>query len=194
VTGAAQYYDATNDTRPRRLGALHASVNIVATALYGASMVARRNGNRGAGVALSSVGLAAVSLGGMLGGDLAYDLGLGVDHAAFEPPLNKWRDVLDDAELELGKPKRVEIDGAAVMLLRHDDGIHAIGAVCPHLGGPLDEGKIEGETVTCPWHGSVFRLTDGCLLHGPATAPAKQYETRIRAGKIGIRSLDERAD
>jgi hypothetical protein len=30
-------------------------------------------------------------------------------------------------------------------------------------------------------------------LHGPATAPAKQYETRIRAGKIGIRSLDERA-
>lgn len=193
ATGAAQWYDATNDARPRRLGALHATVNTAAVALYGASLLARRKGNRGAGVALSSLGYAVVSLGGLLGGDLAYDLGIGVDHAAFAQLVTKWKEVLDEAELEPGRPKRVEVDGAAVMLLRHEDGIHAIGAICPHLGGPLDEGKIEGETVTCPWHGSVFGLTDGCLLHGPATAPVAQYETRVRAGKIELRSRDDQA-
>lgn len=193
ATGAAQWYDATNDIRPRRLGALHATVNTAAALLYGASLFARRNGNRSAGVALSSLGFAVVNLGGLLGGDLAYDLGIGVDHAAFSPPIAKWTSVLDDSELAAGKPKRVEVGGTAVMLLRHEDGIHAIGAICPHLGGPLDEGKIEGETVTCPWHGSVFGLQDGCLLHGPATAPVAQYETRLRAGKIQIRGHDDRA-
>jgi nitrite reductase/ring-hydroxylating ferredoxin subunit len=187
ATGAAQWMDATTDAKPRRLGALHATVNTLGAACYVASLVARRNDNRGRGVALSTAGFALVNLGGLLGGDLAYDLGLGVDHSAFESPPKKWTEVLDEHELEAGKPKRVEVDGAAVMLLRHEDGIHAIGAVCPHLGGPLDEGEIDDETVTCPWHGSVYCLKDGALLHGPATAPVESYEVRVQKGKISIR-------
>ena len=192
VTGAAQWYDAANDTRPRRLGALHAVVNTAGAVLYGASFIARKTGNRSAGVALSTAGLAFVHVGAQIGGDLTYDLGLGVDHAAFEQPPAKWTDVMADEELKPGKPVRVEVGGVPVMVLRHDDGIHAIGATCPHLGAPLDEGQIDGETVICPWHGSVFCLTDGSLLHGPATAPVLQYETRLRAGKIGVRCLDNR--
>lgn len=194
ATGAAQYYDATTEQRPRRLGALHATANSVAAVLYAASLVQRRNGNRAAGLALSTAGFVAVNAGGWLGGDLSYDLGIGVDHAAFEQPPTAWKAVLDEGELVAGKPKRVEADGAAVLLLRHDDGIHAIGAVCPHLGGPLDEGKIEGETVTCPWHGSVFCLQDGKLLHGPATAPVTRYEVRVTNGKIELRSADDPAE
>jgi len=188
ATGAAQWFDATNDDKPRRLGALHAAVNTAATGFYAGSLLARKNGNRGMGVALSTAGLALVNIGGWLGGDLAYDLGIGVDHSAFESPPTKWTDVLDETELDDGKPHRVEVDGAAVMLIKHDDGIHAIGAVCPHLGGPLDEGEIDGETVTCPWHGSVYRLTDGCLLHGPATAPVESYEVKTQKGRISIRA------
>lgn len=191
ATGAAQWFDATKSEKPRRLGALHGAINTAAAGLYAASLIARKNGNRGTGVALSAAGLAFVNAGAWIGGDLAYDLGIGVDHSAFESPPTKWTDVLDAAELDDGKPHRVEVDGTAVMLLKHEDGIHAIGAVCPHLSGPLDEGEIDGETVTCPWHGSVFRLTDGCLLHGPATAPVENYEVRVQKGRVSIRLAKE---
>jgi nitrite reductase/ring-hydroxylating ferredoxin subunit/uncharacterized membrane protein len=187
ATGAAQWLDATTNKKPRRLGALHATVNTIATGLYAASLVARRSGNRRGGVALSTAGFAFVNLGGWLGGDLAYDLGIGVNHAAFERPPRKWTDVLAESELEPNQPKRVQVNGSAVMLLKHEDGIHAIGAVCTHLGGPLDQGPIDGETVTCPWHGSVFSLQDGKLLHGPASAPVQSYEVRVQDGRISIR-------
>lgn len=188
ATGAAQWFDATNDEKPRRLGALHAAVNTAAAGMYAGSLIARKQGNRGMGVALSTAGLALVNVGGWLGGDLAYDLGIGVDHSAFETPPAKWTDVLAESELAAGKPVRVDVEGAAVMLLKHDDGIHVIGAICPHLGGPLDEGEIDGETVTCPWHASVFCLTDGRLLHGPATAPVQAYDVRVQKGRVSIRA------
>lgn len=187
ATGAAQWMDATTNANPRRLGALHAMVNTIGTGLYAASLVARKTGNRGSGVALSTAGLAFVNLGGFLGGDLAYDLGIGVDHTAFERPPSKWTEVLDESELKPNKPNRVDVGGVPVMLLKHEDGIHAIGAVCSHLGGPLDEGAIDGETVTCPWHGSVFSLQDGKLVHGPATAPVDSYDVRVQDGRISIR-------
>ncbi|MCC6790659.1 MAG: Rieske 2Fe-2S domain-containing protein [Thermomicrobiales bacterium] len=187
ATGAAQWMDATTDDNPRRLGALHAAVNTLGAGLYAASLIARRNDHRGRGVALSTAGLALVNLGGLLGGDLAYDRGIGVDHSAFESPPDTWTEVLDESDLEAGKPKRVEVDGTAVMLLKHEDGIHEIGAVCPHLGGPLDEGEIDGETVSCPWHGSVYCLKSGDLLHGPATAPVESYDVRVQQGRIAIR-------
>ena len=91
-----------------------------------------------------------------------------------------------------GKPRRVEVDGTPVLLLRQGDRIRAIGATCPHLGGPLDEGPIEGDTVTCPWHGSVFCLDDGALIHGPAMMPVAAYEVRVRDGRIAIRANAEK--
>lgn len=74
-----------------------------------------------------------------------------------------------------------------VMLLRLDGEVVAISATCTHLGGPLDEGKIEGDTVTCPWHGSVFCVRDGKLLHGPATMPEPSFEVRVQDGRIAVR-------
>jgi len=188
ASGAAQWQDATGDEKPRRLGALHAYLNIAATGLYGASWMLRSNGARGPGVACSSAGFGLVVAASWIGGDLSYDLGIGVNRTAFEERPDKWTDAIAESELEDGKPARVEIDGVPVMLLRRGDEIAAISAVCTHLGGPLDEGEIEGDTVTCPWHGSVFCLTDGHVLHGPATAPEPAYEVRRRDGRIEVKS------
>ena len=187
ATGAAQWMDATKNDKPRRLGALHAMLNGVATGLYGASFVCRKTGARGAGFALSTAGYGVLQAGGWLGGDLAYDLGLGVDHTAFDKPPADWTDALAFDDLQDGTPKRVELDGAAVMLLKRGDEILAAGAVCPHLGGPLDEGEIDGDDVTCPWHGSVFCLRDGALLHGPATAPIASYDVRVQNGRVEVK-------
>jgi nitrite reductase/ring-hydroxylating ferredoxin subunit/uncharacterized membrane protein len=187
LSGAAQWQDAVYAESPRRLGALHATLNVAASLCIAGSLAARKQGSRTAGLALSTLGLGIATVSAWLGGDLAYDLGLGVDHAAFEEPPEKWTDACAVDDLADGKPKRVNLKNAPVMLLRHEDGIHAIGATCSHLGGPLDEGKIEGETVTCPWHGSVFCLQDGWVQHGPATMSVPLYDVRIHGDRVQVR-------
>jgi nitrite reductase/ring-hydroxylating ferredoxin subunit/uncharacterized membrane protein len=188
VTGIAQWQDATNDDAPRRLGSLHASLNGVATLLYGASLLQRRRGSRTAGIGLATAGFAVANISAWLGGDLAYDRGIGVDHTAFEQPPTDWVSVLDESALEDGVPKRVRAKGYPVMLLKRGNKIDAIAATCPHLGGPLDKGKIEDDTVTCPWHGSVFCLNDGALVHGPATSPVTAFDARVEDGRIAVRA------
>jgi nitrite reductase/ring-hydroxylating ferredoxin subunit len=51
----------------------------------------------------------------------------------------------------------------------------ATQAKCPHKQGPLNEGKLDGSTVTCPWHGSQFNVCTGAVLQGPAVDPLKTY-------------------
>jgi nitrite reductase/ring-hydroxylating ferredoxin subunit len=187
VTGAAQWQDTTNDEDPRRLGSLHAILNFASTGLMAGSWLLRRQGQRGAGVALSTLGVGLGVASAWLGGELAYGLGIGVDHTAFQKKPTKWTDVAALDELQDGVPTRVEVKGTPVLLLRQGDRLRAIAATCPHLGGPLDKGEIEGTTVTCPWHASVFSLVDGALVHGPATVPVTAYEARIEDGRVSIR-------
>ena len=193
VTGTAQWLDTTKQEKPRRVGALHAVLNYASTGLMAASWLMRKGGRRHAGIAFSTLGVGVNLASAWLGGELAYDLGIGVNHAAFEQPPTKWTDVAALRGLSEGKPRRVDVDGTPVMLLRQGDQIRAIGATCPHLSGPLDEGEIAGETVACPWHGSVFSLVDGAVMHGPATSPVAAYEVRVNDGRIEIRANAERA-
>ena len=93
---------------------------------------------------------------------------------------------LDD--LKEGKPLRVQAGSTPILLLRRGNRIQAIGATCPHLGGPLDKGKIDGNTVACPWHNSVFCLDDGALIHGPATVPVVAYEVKVDNGRVSVRA------
>jgi nitrite reductase/ring-hydroxylating ferredoxin subunit/uncharacterized membrane protein len=187
LTGAAQWQDTTKDEDPRRLGALHAVLNFATAGLMAGSWLLRRNGQRTPGVALSTFGLGVNLLSAWLGGELAYGLGIGVDHTAFQSPPSDWKDVAALDELIEGKAKRVRAGSAPVLLLRQGDRIRAIAATCPHLGGPLDKGQIAGTEVTCPWHGSVFSLIDGALIHGPATEPVATYEVRVADGRVSIR-------
>jgi nitrite reductase/ring-hydroxylating ferredoxin subunit len=78
----------------------------------------------------------------------------------------------------------------AVLLLRRGGEIHAIANTCAHLGGPLCEGKLEGDVVECPWHGSRFSLHDGQVVDGPATQPQPLFETRVREGWVEVRAVN----
>jgi len=193
ATGIAQWQDAANDLKPRRLGALHATLNTVATGIFVGSLVARRRGARAEGRALSLLGYAVAGASAHLGGALSYDLGLGVDHAAFEKPPTDWTDVAAFADLPDGKPIKVNADGVEVLLLLRGHKISAIGNTCPHLGGPLHEGEVDGDCVHCPWHDSVFLLDDGSLVHGPATTPVDSYQVRVVNGQVSIRVEDTAA-
>jgi nitrite reductase/ring-hydroxylating ferredoxin subunit len=78
--------------------------------------------------------------------------------------------------------------GVPVLLVRRGGEIHALAHTCSHLGGPLSKGKLEGEIVQCPWHGSRFSIKDGSVVDGPATFPQPCFETRVRDGQIEVRS------
>ncbi|MDX6230497.1 MAG: hypothetical protein QOI76_3887, partial [Frankiales bacterium] len=56
--------------------------------------------------------------------------------------------------------------------------------------GPLASGRIHAEggedCVTCPWHGSTFRLRDGAVVHGPATAPQPVFRTQVADGRLRV--------
>ena len=60
----------------------------------------------------------------------------------------------------------------------------ATQAKCPHKQGPLNEGKLDGSTVTCPWHGSQFNVCTGVVLQGPAITPLKMYRVVVE-GEVG---------
>ena len=60
----------------------------------------------------------------------------------------------------------------------------ATQAKCTHRQGPLNEGALEGSTVTCPWHGSQFNVCTGAVLRGPARDPLMTYRVTVE-GEIG---------
>ncbi len=188
ATGAAQWRDTGG--KARRLGVLHASLNTTTTGLYVGSWLLRARGARRAGVVASTLGYAIGGASAWLGGELSYDLGIGVNNTAFETQPAEWTVVAALDDLSENKPKRVEVEGTPIMLLRQGEETFAIAATCSHLGGPLDKGVIEGKTVTCPWHGSVFCVSDGKLLHGPATTSQPAYEVRVQDGAVSVRVKD----
>lgn len=89
------------------------------------------------------------------------------------------------------KPVRIDANGSDVLLVRNGEELFAIGNRCTHQGAPLHKGPMRFggslRTVQCPLHGSTFDLADGRVLRGPATEPARAYETRVTEGVVEIR-------
>jgi nitrite reductase/ring-hydroxylating ferredoxin subunit/uncharacterized membrane protein len=176
------------DGRARRTGVVHALLNIAATSLFTGSLFARKSGNRGLGRGLALTGYAIGAASAWLGGHLVFREQIGVDHAVGTKPPEEWTDVLDASELREGEPRRAIAGDARVLLVRRGDEVFAIGEVCSHLGGPLAEGKLEGDMIECPWHGSRFCVRDGSVVDGPATHPQPRFEARENGGRIEVRS------
>ena len=173
----------------RRVGLVHAALNTTALACYTASLVARALGRRKPGVALSLVGAGAVTLGGYLGGHLSYVLAIGVERKGFYGPgPEEWTPVLAADELPQREPRLVRAADVDIVLYRDGDRVHALAERCNHEGGPLHEGTFQDGCVTCPWHGSTFRLRDGAVVRAPAAASQPVYETRVSDGKLEVRA------
>lgn len=173
--------------KERRVGLVHALSNSTAVSLYVASLIARKKGNRRAGKVLGLAGFGVLMTGGYLGGHLSYSKGVNVNRTAWREGPAEWQTVLAEAELSEGSLRKVDLDGVSVVLYRDGGQIHALDSVCSHMGGPLEEGTVSEGCVTCPWHGSTFRLLDGGIVHGPASNPQPVYETRVTDGGIEVR-------
>jgi len=176
-----------------RVGLVHATANIVATALYAASFIERGRGHRTSGKVLGMLGLAVVSGGGYLGGHLSYRQASGANHTEDVPhrfPAG-WQELGPLSELPEKELVKKVVAGTPLLAFRHGGKVNVLSNVCSHLSGPLDEGELQeakgGEAcVSCPWHGSSFSLESGEVLRGPATSPQPRFETRVTDGVVEV--------
>jgi nitrite reductase/ring-hydroxylating ferredoxin subunit/uncharacterized membrane protein len=191
ITGWADFSELHE--QQQRVAIVHAAANITALGCYTASLAARGGGRTLRGKAWSYAGFAAMSIGGYLGGHLAYRQAAGVNHAEQIPHLfpQGWQPIGELADLPDGELTSRSVDGVDLLVIRRGRHVDVLADICSHLAAPLSEGSFSVERgqgcVICPWHGSVFRLSDGAVVHGPATAPVPRFETRVADGLLEVR-------
>jgi nitrite reductase/ring-hydroxylating ferredoxin subunit/uncharacterized membrane protein len=189
VPTAAAGLNDWSDTqgKSRRVGLVHAVANGTALCLYSSSAIARASGSRTIGKALGLAGFGVLMFGGFLGGHLSFGNAVNVNKTAGRTGPREWTPVMAESELADGEHRKVDAGKVSVLLYRSGAGILALDSVCSHMGGPLEEGTIADGCVTCPWHGSTFRLGDGHIVRGPATTPQPSYEARVNDGQVEVR-------
>ena len=188
ASGVSDWVDT--DAAEARVGTAHATCNSAALFCFTVSW-SRRRGGRHSGAWWSTLGAGLATLGGFLGGHLAYSLGVGVDTNAFDVGPKDWTAVRGGVPTE-GLTART-VEGVRVMVATNEGGRFAMADRCSHRGGPLSEGSLDADCVTCPWHGSKFELASGVPAQGPASIPQPLYENRVVADKLELRRLERRA-
>ena len=95
--------------------------------------------------------------------------------------------VAESREIGPSSMKAVEVDGEKICVINAEGNYYAIGNVCTHVGGPLDEEPLEGFEVECPWHGSKFDIRTGEPTKPPAARAVPKYEVKIDGDNILVR-------
>ncbi len=91
--------------------------------------------------------------------------------------------VASTTDIPEGTGKSIRIEGQEIAVFNLDGEFHAIHDVCPHMGGPLGEGTLEGEHVACPWHGWLFCVKTGKFAMNP-NAGVGTYRVRVEGEDI----------
>jgi nitrite reductase/ring-hydroxylating ferredoxin subunit len=138
-------------------------------------------------VILATVALVLVLCGAYLGGHLSFGMGTMVNRLAFLEGPDDFVAVGPVSDFPDGQMRKADAAGMAVLVLRRGDKFYAIANVCSHAGGPLDEGTLDDDVVTCPWHSSRFCVLDGRTLGGPATFPQATMVVRQRDGMLEVK-------
>ncbi|HEY0934665.1 MAG TPA: Rieske (2Fe-2S) protein, partial [Trebonia sp.] len=125
--------------------------------------------------------------GGLLGGHISFHQAGGANHAEAVPHLVPpgWQELAAAVSLPAG-PSRVLLGDVPLLVVRDGAEFQVLADWCSHMSAPLSDGEFADGCVTCPWHGSVFRLADGSVVRGPATARQPVFQTRVRDGVLQV--------
>ncbi len=100
----------------------------------------------------------------------------------------EFQTVAKASEVTPGDLKLVEVGGKEVVIANVDGEFFAFSNTCTHEGGPLSDGELEGDIVTCPWHFTPFNVKTGEALEGGVTDdPISTYEVRLEGDDIQVR-------
>jgi nitrite reductase/ring-hydroxylating ferredoxin subunit len=192
LLAAASGYTDFHETygHERRLALLHGLLMTLVVVVMLVSLGMRLSGAhmlRLPAVELSTLAYLTALGAAYVGGHLPFGLGTMVNHNAFADGPADYVKVGAPSDFAEGRLVRVDAGGLPTLVVRLEGKLHAIGAVCSHAGGPLEEGKLDDCIVTCPWHASRFDVRDGSVKGGPATFSQPQLVTRERDGTVEVK-------
>ncbi len=172
----------------RNVTGLHGIINAVGFAGFGFSLFQRLQGNPDAAFWPMVIGYAIISLGAYIGGHVVFKYGYMVNHNAFSrgKRAKEFTAVMPAADLPEATPTKATLGSTGVVLIRRGDVVDALKDTCSHAGGPLSQGSLDGTRITCPWHGSVFDVRDGSVVHGPAATRQVRYRARIQDDQVEL--------
>ena len=93
--------------------------------------------------------------------------------------------VIGVGDLPPGKGHVTEVNGREIAIFNVDGTFFAVDNTCAHRGGPLGEGELEGDVVTCPWHSWEYNVRTGISLT-TRSASVKTYEVKIEGNDIKV--------
>lgn len=95
--------------------------------------------------------------------------------------------VAKTSEIPPGKTFKVSLDGRDIMVVNVDGQYFACDDTCTHAGASLSEGTLQGQIITCGWHGAKFNCTTGKLEKFPAKIKdLKTYKTVIESDSVFV--------
>lgn len=188
VTGLTDFKDTGPGSAGRNVAGLHGLINVVATLLFLVALYLRLVDRTNWAALTFVIGYGIVSVGAFIGGHVVFKYGEMVNHNAFArgKRAKEFTPLVPVAELPEATPTKATFGTTALVLVRRGDVVHALKESCSHAGGPLAQGTLRDDGIECPWHGSVFRLADGAVVHGPATSRQVRYDVRISDGQVEV--------
>jgi len=171
----------------RRTGLTHGVLMLVTTILFIISGLVRIPGESGGAAVVGIIGYVFLLAAAYFGGEMPYGFATEVNRNAVIPWPEDFVAVARASDVPEGKTMLGKGADLRILLFRQGNDITAINAVCAHAGGPLDMGEVRDGIVTCPWHGSRYRVRDGAVKGGPATFPQTRFEVRVRDGMVEVK-------
>ena len=90
------------------------------------------------------------------------------------------------SDLPPGAMKLIKVEDLEVAVANVDGRFCAFGNICPHEGGPLVEGELEGNIVICPWHFTQFDVFTGEVIDGVTDEPIPVYAVRVEGDEVRV--------
>ena len=100
--------------------------------------------------------------------------------------MSEFASAIAVADLPPGRAAEVVVDGQAIALFNVDGTFHALAGRCPHRGGPLGQGFLDGPRVSCPWHNYTFDVTTGDNVVN-ADLKVARYEVKVEDGQVRVK-------
>jgi nitrite reductase/ring-hydroxylating ferredoxin subunit len=186
ASGLTDFKDTFGDEQ--NVAGLHGMINLVGTVgLVVAFVAALADSGTLLAVALLA-SYALLSIGAFIGGHLVFKFGSMVNYNAFAggKRAKEFTRIAGAEEVPDGTPVKVMLGATALVVVRRGDVAYALKDTCSHAGTSLSTGRLEGETIVCPTHGSTFRLANGAVRHGPAASRQVAYRARVNNGGIEV--------
>jgi nitrite reductase/ring-hydroxylating ferredoxin subunit len=98
--------------------------------------------------------------------------------------MSKVVKIAETKDVAPGTGKVLTADGHSLALFNVAGTFYVIDNACTHMGGPLGEGALAGEVVTCPWHGAEFNVKTGEVLAPPARRGVRSFPVQVQGDDV----------